>query len=295
MKSVCSYYQNRGLVVLREIIRLDNWDGNLKDVQAAETAVLQDSYVYNAQQTMAHHEQDTRLLQDIHNSLWEQASLQRDIREAEKNNECLEIMCLTDPATDMKRIEDSKDLLLTKSYVWILNHPHFIDWRDGETTRLMWIKGDPGKGKTMLLIGVIRELLRSSPDSSLQSFFFCQVTDPNLDNATAVLRGLIYQMLVQQPSLILHLRRQYDKAGRKLFEGSNVFFSLSGILTDMLRDPNLKSIYLIVDALDECQSGLPQLLDLIVRHASDSSSPVKWRASWTRWRSWDSCETLWVN
>jgi hypothetical protein len=34
-----------------------------------------------------------------------------------------------------------------------------------------------------------------------------------LDNATALLRGLIYQTLVQQPSLTLHVRRQYDKAG----------------------------------------------------------------------------------
>jgi hypothetical protein len=48
-KSAGSYYQNRGLVLLREMIRLDDWAGNLKDVQAAENAVLQDSHVYNAQ------------------------------------------------------------------------------------------------------------------------------------------------------------------------------------------------------------------------------------------------------
>ncbi len=116
----------------------------------------------------------------------------------------------------------------------------------------------------MLLIGVIRELLRSPPNSSLQSFFFCQATDANLDNATAVLRGLIYQMLVQQPCLISYIRIEYDKTGPKLFKGSNAFFSLSGIFTDMLRDPSLSRTYLMVDALNECQSGLEQLLNLIV-------------------------------
>jgi hypothetical protein len=279
MKSVCSYYRNRGLAFLRDLIMLDDWDGNLKIIQAAETAVLQDSHVYNDQQIISHHERDTELLQDIHRSLQDQASLQRDIREEAEDKTCMKDLRLTDPAADMERIENSKDLLLTDSYVWILDHRDFIDWRDGETNRLLWIKGDPGKGKTMLLMGVIKELLNSPPDSSLLSFFFCQATDTNLDNATAVLRGLIYQMLVQQHALISHLRRKYDRAGPKLFEGSNAFFDLSSVFADMVRDPSLKSTYLIVDALDECQSTLAQLLDLIVRNASDSSSRVKWLVS----------------
>lgn len=102
----------------------------------------------------------------------------------------------------MERIENGKDYLLTDSYVWILSHRDFIEWKDGETTRLLWIKGDPGKGKTMLLIGIIKKLSNIPPDSDLLSFFFCQASDINLDNATAVLRGLVYQMLVQQRILI---------------------------------------------------------------------------------------------
>jgi hypothetical protein len=275
MKSVCSYYDNRGIVFLRDIIKLDGWDGNLKDIQAAETAVLQDSHVYNTQQIMSYHEKDTKLLQDIHRSLQDQ----RDMREEEKDNECFKDLRLTNPTADMKRIEESKDLLLEDSYVWILSHRDFVDWRDGETTRLLWMKGNPGKGKTMLLIGVIKELLKSPPDSSLLSFFFCQATDPNLDNVMAVLRGLIYQILVQQHSLISHLRREWDRAGPKLFEGSNAFSTLSSVLTDMLQDPGLNRTYLIVDALDECQSGLEQLLRLILCNVSDSSSRVKWLVS----------------
>ena len=147
-------------------------------------------------------------------------------------------LLLTDPTADMKRIESSKVSLLLDLYVWILSHHDFIKWRDGETIQLLWIKGGPRKGKTMLLIGVIRELLKSPSNSSLQSFFFCQAKDPNLDNATVVLRGLIYQMLVQQPSLISHIRREYDKAGPKLFKERNAFSSLSSILTNTLWDPS---------------------------------------------------------
>ena len=38
MKSVCSYYQNQGLVFLRGLANLDDWDGDLKNVTDAEDA-----------------------------------------------------------------------------------------------------------------------------------------------------------------------------------------------------------------------------------------------------------------
>jgi hypothetical protein len=45
-----------------------------------------------------------------------------------------------------------------------------------------------------------------------------------------------------------------------------------------LQDPNLNNTYLIIDALDECEGDLPQLLNLIVRTASISPR-VKWIVS----------------
>jgi hypothetical protein len=50
-----------------------------------------------------------------------------------------------------------------------------------------WIKGDPGKGKTMMLIAVVDEISRrliTSPEPGLLSYFFCQSTDTRLNSAT---------------------------------------------------------------------------------------------------------------
>ena len=47
----------------------------------------------------------------------------------------------------------------------------------------------------------------------------------------------------------------------------------------MLDDPRLTEVYLVVDALDECDSGLLELLDLIIQTAFMSSSQVKWLVS----------------
>ncbi|EXL51561.1 hypothetical protein FOCG_09485 [Fusarium oxysporum f. sp. radicis-lycopersici 26381] len=179
------------------------------------------------------------------------------------------------PATT-KRIEQTKGGLLEDSYCWILKNTDFQQWRNDEQSRLLWIKGDPGKGKTMLLCGIINELTKET--SNLLSYFFCQGTDSRINNATAVLRGLIYLLIVQQPSLISHVRKKYDHAGKGLFEDVNAWWALCEIFTKILQDPNLKNTtFLTIDALDECESDLTKLLDLIVQHSS--SARVKWLVS----------------
>ncbi|RYP45618.1 hypothetical protein DL768_008055 [Monosporascus sp. mg162] len=74
---------------------------------------------------------------------------------------CLEDLLLTDPRDDRTRIEQTKGGLLRDSYKWILGHNGFRRWRDDRHSRLLWIRGDAGKGKTMLLCGIIDELQQS--------------------------------------------------------------------------------------------------------------------------------------
>jgi hypothetical protein len=186
---------------------------------------------------------------------------------------------LTDPRHDKIRIEQTKGGLLEGSYKWILSNREFQKWRDDEQSRLLWIKGDAGKGKTMLLIGIINELTELTANTSLLSFFFCQGTDSQLNNATALLRGLIYLLLIKQKILISHLWTVYKRAGKALFEDINAFYALSEIFRNILQDPRLAMTYLIIDALDECETGLPELLKLIAETARASSTRVKWIVS----------------
>jgi hypothetical protein len=201
----------------------------------------------------------------------------------EKDRQCLEDLRTTDPRDDKTRIEKSKGGLLEDSYSWILENAEFGQWRDDQKNRLLWIKGDPGKGKTMLLCGIINELKKSTVKPGPLAFFFCQGTDVRINNATAVLRGLIYLLIDQQPSLIRHIREKYDHARKVLFEDVNAWVALSGIFANILQDLSLKSAYLIIDALDECRTeDLPQLLDFIVQMSS-ASPHVKWIVSSRNW------------
>ncbi|KAF5556865.1 heterokaryon incompatibility protein het-E-1 [Fusarium mexicanum] len=181
----------------------------------------------------------------------------------------------TDPRDDKARIEQTNGGLLKDSYVWILKSPEFMTWRDDtENGRLLWIRGDPGKGKTMLLCGLIDVLRPSTKLASAQkcntmSFFFCQATNSGLNNYTAILKGLIYLLVIQHPAAVSHLDDKQDKDhwNHKVF--------LEGIFRKILEDPGLGETFLLVDALDECVEDLPLLLALI----SSTSSRAKWIAT----------------
>ncbi|CAN9172452.1 unnamed protein product, partial [Alternaria alternata] len=207
-----------------------------------------------------------------------------------EQQQCLRDLSLTDPRKDRARIEGDKDRLLKDCYAWLLDDASFQRWRMQDASRLLWIKGDPGKGKTMMTMGVIDELSQPRPSrealleapvlsnnsTPLVSFFFCQSTIPALNNAVSVLRGLIYMLVKQRDSLLRYVQEEYEVAGKQLFNGHNAIYSLRSILSNILNDASLPPTYLIVDALDECTSGLSELLQIITDASVGRRSKVKW-------------------
>ena len=281
IKSVCAYYSNRGLAFLQDIVKLDDWNAYLAAIQDAVKRFDTDAKTYITQKGTSYLEQ---LVSYIRHQEIQQMS--------EKDQQCLKHLRLTNPRDDKARIERTKGGLLRDSYRWVLNNADFQQWRDDPQHRLLWIKGDPGKGKTMLLCGIIDELYsiineldQTDTDNARHcnvAYFFCQATDSRINKAAAVLRGLIYVLSDQQPSILSHVRSEYDRAGEGLFKDANTWDALSRIFTNILRHPSLRTTYLIIDALDECVEDQLQLLDFIAQQSS-SESRVKWIISSRNW------------
>jgi NWD NACHT NTPase-like protein/NACHT domain-containing protein len=267
VKSVCSYYRNRWWALLHDIIKLDKWDGSLRDVQRADKAFQPDLNVYISYE----------ILSGVRKSVSQ--------NEEKENRDCLQALYVIDPRIEMEAIENEKDPLLRDSYEWFLTsdqYKNFTSWTDNNPHRLLWLKGDARK--TMLLISIIRELSRQLESNSFHlSYFFIQGTDSKSNTATAVLRCLIWMMLVQNRSLIPHFKKEYDPIGPQYFD-RNAFEALSKVFDKMLADPSLSRTYLIVDALDECvdKQELTKLLRLI--SATAAKPKVKWLVS-SRYRS----------
>jgi len=180
-----------------------------------------------------------------------------------------------DPRLEKERIEAAKGGLVTDTHRRVLETLNFDQWRCLPESHRLWVRGDPGKGKTMLLCGIINELEQSIVADGHRhnlAYFFCQATDSRINSAAAVLRGVIYLLVHRQPRLLAHLL-----ADRPIPEDDSVaWVVLAKILQDILGDANLKATYLVIDALDECLADLPNLLDLIV---CTSSERVKWLVS----------------
>ena len=294
MKSVCSYYRNQGLVFLRSLVNLDDWDGDLKSVTDAEVALQKDSDQYNnqhAKSLLGHLVNSAKerqsLLGDIRQDLRDLIAQQKKMQIDSKNKEFFRDLFVVDPQYDMDTIERKKDKLVNDAYKWILRtkeYAAFTDWSDDKSDlrpcRLLWIKGHAGTGKTMLLIGIIRELAdQPSILAPSLSYFFCQGTgDKTLSSATTTLRSLIWLLLFQQPYLISHLQSIYEYTGPSIFHDRNAFGVLSDAFKSMLKDPQLSSTYLIIDALDECDQGWVELVELISSSLT-LSDKVKWLVS----------------
>jgi len=83
-------------------------------------------------------------------------------------------------------------------------------------------------------------------------------------------------LAVQRGNLLQHIQERYKTVGKQLFEGPNAVYALRVILSDMLNDASLPPTYMLVDALDECTSGLSELLHVITDASFGRGSRVKW-------------------
>lgn len=265
---VCALDRNPALTFLRNAIKLDDWNGKLDDVSKAEKRVNSAASEYGARQTNSY------------------LSILVNMQQSSADQQLMQTLWVADMTAEIESLQNRKDHLLEDSYKWILENQTYRDFTnwDTEAGRLLWVRGDPGKGKTMLMMGIIRELthrLQTHVDEPFISYFFCQGTNNRLNTATAILRGLVWMLIRQQRSLIRHLHDVFKDAGHSTFTDQASFYSLKRAFENILADEDRCKVYLVVDALDECrveEPGQSQLLDLI-SCSSEKYSNIKWLVS----------------
>lgn len=181
----------------------------------------------------------------------------------------------------MKNIlKESKDKLRRESFEWILRDPKYESWRDGDEVCLLWIKGGAGKGKTMISIGLIEELLQFCKNtSSVMTYFFCQNANSELNTLEGLLKGLILQLINQRPALKECLRSRWDTVTSSFDRDLTSWRALWHLLLEMMEKCDCSKIYLVVDALDECQDDdVEEFLKALVMNGlhSPDRCGVKW-------------------
>lgn len=200
-------------------------------------------------------------------------------------NEFVTDICESDPQNEMVRIQQSKGTLLDACCKWVIESTELQQWQTGRDPSLLWIKGGPGKGKTMTLIGLV-QLLKNPEcsESSISSlaYFFFQSNVPHLNNALSALRAILWKLFWEHPWLSKYIPNEYRCKGAQkgdIFESPNAFSILTSTLSRILHDESIGQPIIIIDAIDECQVGMDCLLDWIASETSTPESRGKWLLS----------------
>lgn len=122
------------------------------------------------------------------------------------------------------------------------------------------------------LVKILKEKVEKSPDKTL-AYLFCDDKIQDRRTPTAILRSLVWQLLLQNNRLFRHVHADFEKhKENRLFEELFENFSaLWRIFQDMLRDEGAGEVFILIDALDECDRFTRKALLLGIRELSQSS------------------------
>jgi hypothetical protein len=135
---------------------------------------------------------------------------------------------------------------------WFLRHQLFTEWHKRGGSRLLWVSGDPGCGKSVLSKYLVDEKLRKT-DNQLTCYYFFKDL-PERNNAATALKAILHQLFDQQPILLKYV---VDDLNRTEAGFIHTFETYWDILLKAARSSEAHNIICILDALDECQdSGL---------------------------------------
>ena len=183
----------------------------------------------------------------------------RHIGIPEENLDCLRSLFLSNPQDDLAAIFSVKGDRVSGTCEWILKEDQYTSWLVEDSPQLLWIVGGPGIGKTMISSFLVEELTHLTERSPLMMFmyYFCDDKYEGRRTAMAILRGLLLQLLRQQPDLFQHIQPDFKESGDHLFSN---FHALWRIFTSIVHDPRVGKVYCLIDALDECEEESRTLL-----------------------------------
>jgi nucleoside phosphorylase len=137
---------------------------------------------------------------------------------------------------------------------WALNTNEVQSFLTNKTeTEILRIGGAPGNGKTTLTGFIIHHLIETTNADVL--YFFCRDTDETKNRPLQVLRSLLSQLLSKTEGSDLYswVNKVRLQSGQK---NAQSFATLSHAFQFALgQDLQKPLLYIVVDALDECQDG----------------------------------------
>ena len=146
--------------------------------------------------------------------------------------------------------ELSLDRRIQGTLEWVKSIPQFVEWVSSADSKLLWVTGHAGSGKTTLALHVAESIRSQMKERILVARFLFDDKVEYLRNGYNMLKCFIFQLVSQRKRLWQYVRKAYESGGPQTFEQ---FESLWSILQQLIGNEKDRTLVLIIDAIDECE------------------------------------------
>jgi hypothetical protein len=152
---------------------------------------------------------------------------------------------------------------------WLIRHEKYQQWRQKQSSDLLWLSADPGCGKSVLLSYLIDHL--KSSENKIQvpevvCYFFFKEDNSEQNDAIHAISAILHQIYTAQPWLLGQVTGQFLEEGKSMLRSFN---SLWKLLDTSTTNYSSRDVILVFDGLDECEpSTRQQLLQSLTRFYS---------------------------
>lgn len=161
---------------------------------------------------------------------------------------------------DLERSEFSRHIAsyLQGTCQWLLSTRTYKEWHQGVENGVLWLKGIPGSGKSVMAASIIQQLREEKVP--VLYFFFRQIINANHE-PVAALRDWLCQILPFSPPLQVRMRDEYLRKERRIES-----LAVSDLWKDLkFAMSAFPKVYCVIDALDEMDKGNDDFLDSLAK------------------------------
>ncbi|KAK6357883.1 hypothetical protein TWF730_007240 [Orbilia blumenaviensis] len=150
---------------------------------------------------------------------------------------------------------DANDVRMENTCRWLLERDEYVKWRQQQEqqkqqqsgeTKLLWIYGPPGSGKSILCGTVIKDLKESQPGAHNVAFFFCSARFENTRDPESIVRSWVQQLLHDE---FAH-REASEYYSKQKTETRASMHDVWELFTRIAR--KMEDCICVIDGLDEC-------------------------------------------
>ncbi|KAI5848045.1 hypothetical protein BZA05DRAFT_340680, partial [Tricharina praecox] len=136
---------------------------------------------------------------------------------------------------------------------WLTADKRYKNWARNDGKTVLWIRGDPGCGKSVLAAFLSAHLAIENAAETfgkqyVVAYFFCNDKDERLRTPHAILASLLAQILWQEQDSFVHFSTESQYV---MHRGLTVwdFPMLLRVLGRILKDDHIRPLCLLIDAL----------------------------------------------